>query len=122
MRLKTLTLIASLATPTFATAETRCGWYDNPTPGNVFFDDADGSWTISTQGGPEALGFGDAYTTNFDDRERVVTNAGSYGYSCACVHGKFGPVGSGEVLKVTRLEGLPLSQCVNDPKLPPPPG
>jgi hypothetical protein len=37
MRLFGLELIA----PTLSTAETRCGWYDNPTPGNVFFDDAD---------------------------------------------------------------------------------
>jgi hypothetical protein len=46
MRLFGLALIALIIATTFSAAETRCGWYDNPTPGNVFFDDADGSWTI----------------------------------------------------------------------------
>ena len=111
-----------LAAP--ANAERRCGWYNNPSPANVFLKDADGFWWIAKQGSPPAPGSNDAYTPAFDDRVRldaagkIVTNGGSYGYSCACADGVFGPVGSGEVLSITRLDALPIAQCENDPNLP----
>ncbi|MGL5011757.1 MAG: DUF4087 domain-containing protein [Paracoccaceae bacterium] len=101
-----------------AHAERRCGWYHNPTPANVFLEDADGQWWISTQGSAPAPGFEDAYTRAFDDRVRIdyagqVTNR--YGYSCACVDGVFD---AGNAVSVSRLKELPLSQCENDPALP----
>lgn len=118
MRLTPLALIALIiATPALAATETRCGWYNNPTPGNVFLKDADGFWWISQQGIRPAPGFDDAYTPAFDDRERVVTNTGSYGYSCACADGTFGPIGSMEVRAITRLKALPIAQCKDDPNL-----
>ena len=41
------------ATTTIAQAqfEMRCGWFSNPTPGNVWLYDRDGEWTIEVQGG-----------------------------------------------------------------------
>lgn len=34
------------AAPALA-AETRCGWYWNPTPGNLWLMDKDDTWTIT---------------------------------------------------------------------------
>ncbi|HET7863945.1 MAG TPA: DUF4087 domain-containing protein, partial [Burkholderiaceae bacterium] len=34
----------------------RCGWFDNPTPGNATLVDRDGEWTIGLQGGHQASG------------------------------------------------------------------
>ena len=33
-------------------AEERCGWLENPTPGNWWLKDAHAFWIIATQGGP----------------------------------------------------------------------
>jgi hypothetical protein len=120
MRLTPLTLITLLVTPTLAAAETRCGWYHNPTPGNVILEDADGQWWLSTQGSAPVPGFEDAYTPAFDNRLRLdyagrVTDR--YGYSCACAEGAFG---KDEVLSISRLTELPLSRCEADPNLPDP--
>jgi Protein of unknown function (DUF4087) len=109
-------LLLLLAVP--AQAETRCGWYHNPTPGNVFLEDADGQWWISTQGNAPAPGFEDAYTPAFDDRLRIdyageITQR--YGFSCACADGKFK---NGEALLIARLTEIPLARCEADPKLP----
>ncbi len=34
----------------------RCGWFDNPTPGNFWLVDRDGSWEVGVQGGYQAKG------------------------------------------------------------------
>src|SRR4051812_16771245 len=57
-----------------AKRETRCGWFDNPTPANATLTDADGEWLISEQGGYQAEG--DWPPT---DKSWVHTNGGSYG-------------------------------------------
>ena len=31
--------------------ETRCGWFSNPTPANIWLYDREGEWTIGVQGG-----------------------------------------------------------------------
>lgn len=36
--------------------EIRCGWLDNPTPGNLWLIDRDAEWSISQQGGYESEG------------------------------------------------------------------
>jgi hypothetical protein len=61
--------------------EDRCGWFTNPTPANAWLIDRDGQWTISVQGGHQAEG----YWPEFPAKQWVRTNAGSYGYGCACV-------------------------------------
>ena len=43
-------------------AERRCGWYENPTPGNVTLTDRDGTWIIAMQGGHEAKGDGPEFS------------------------------------------------------------
>ncbi|MGL4239295.1 DUF4087 domain-containing protein [Tabrizicola sp.] len=123
MKTQALTLIAVLITPpALAETETRCGWYADYLSSNITLYDADSFWTISTYESTPTPGFEEAYTKQFHDREIVVTDAGSRsGYSCACVVGEFGPPGSRKVYAISRLKGLPLSQCKNDPKLPPDP-
>jgi Protein of unknown function (DUF4087) len=115
---RSLLVAAALIAAPAAYAETRCGWYHNPTPGNVFLEDADGQWWISTQGNAPAPGFEDAYTTAFDNRLRIdyggeITQR--YGFSCACAEGAFQ---AGEVLSISRLREIPLARCEGDPKLP----
>lgn len=67
-----------------AFAETRCGWFENPTPANAWLWDKDGQWVISTQGvGEDENAAGD--WPDFKDEDWVITNAGSYGYGCACM-------------------------------------
>jgi len=97
----------------------RCGWYANPTPGNHWLTDRDGTWTLSTQGGPEVSGWMDlpAEAFAFDGSNWVETN-GSYGYGCACITGRFGTAEAGEVIHVTRMKALPLSRCTADRNLP----
>jgi Protein of unknown function (DUF4087) len=119
--LLTTALLAALP----AQAETRCGWYNNPTPGNVILKDADGEWWLSMQGRPPAPGFEDAYTTDFDNRVRIdyagqVTQR--YGYSCACAEGQF-DASRGQydnVISIESLKEIPLSRCEQDAALPPP--
>lgn len=119
-----LALIAALlAAPAFAKTETRCGWYHNTSPANVFLEDADGQWWISMQGSPPARGFDDAYTTDFDNRVRIdysgkVTQR--YGFSCACAEGKFdaGRSQYENVLSIQSLREIPMERCEGDPKLP----
>ncbi len=49
-----------------------------------------------------------------------ITDGASYGYSCACADGRFGPPGSGQVIAIDRLVERPLAACKTDPALPPP--
>jgi hypothetical protein len=117
-----LTLALWIAVP--AAAETRCGWYHNPTPGNVFLEDADGQWWFSSQGSAPVAGFEDAYTPAFDNRLRIdyagqVTQR--YGYSCACAEGTFdGSRPQDNVLSIRSLTEIPLARCEQDPALPRP--
>lgn len=63
-------------------AEMRCGLIQNPTPGNWWFTDRDGSWTIRLQGGHwEPLGMDKIGDISAGDYR--ATN-GNYGYACAC--------------------------------------
>jgi hypothetical protein len=43
--------LALTALPGPVQAEERCGWLENPTPGNFWLKDPHGLWTISAQGG-----------------------------------------------------------------------
>ena len=102
-----------------ATAETRCGWFTNPTPANVFLDDAHGGWTLSAQGRGGVPGFDDAWAAEGSPAEWVQMSPAGYGYGCGCVEGEFGPVGSQQVLAVRRYWHRPLAACADDPALEP---
>lgn len=66
--------------PVYSVAETRCGWFVNPTPANAWLIDAGGEWIIGTQGGEQAEGD----WPEFKGSQWVKTNI-NYGYGCACM-------------------------------------
>jgi Protein of unknown function (DUF4087) len=117
-------LLLLLSTP--AHAETRCGWFDHPSPNIVELTDADGLWSIAWPSpGTEFYppGYDKAYTQAFDDRVRInsrgeiITEGPGYGYSCACVDGTFDR-DTGKALSISRLTERPIALCRDDPKLP----
>jgi len=122
MTLRPLLLAALLAFPAFASTETRCGWYDHPSPNIVDLISADGSWSISWPGIKDyPPGFKKAYTRALSERVRIDaggeirTQGPGYKYSCACMDGE---CRSDEVIAISLLTEFPISQCANDPDLP----
>lgn len=110
-----LTLLPLLATA--KGAERRCGWYANPTPGNLMLRDKDGDWWIQMQGKPDPDGIDNAPA--FDEKQFVETNVPGYGYGCACMT----VTTDGRQKKITRIitgEIIPLRRCHNDRSLPRP--
>lgn len=113
-------VIMSLAA-TAASAERRCGWYSNPTQGNLILTDKDGDWWIQMQGRPDPKGIDNVPA--FDDRQFVETNVpgSGHGYGCACMT----VVTNAKQQRVTRVisgDILPLMRCRNDGSLPKPGG
>jgi hypothetical protein len=114
LALVALALVAALsASPA---AENRCGWLNNPTPGNWWLNDHDGEWTISVQGGYEA---GGADLPDMSTHGWVVTNGMSYGYGCACLRGVFDHSRK-HLTRLVSARSLPLKQCRADHTLPKP--
>ena len=97
---------------TAAAAANRCGWFENPTPGNAWLSDRDRTWIIGTQGGHQADGDWPA----FGDDQWIVTNGSSYGYGCACMSVR-ADADNGHVLRIDDARALPLSRCRADPAL-----
>ena len=64
-------------------ASLRCGWLDNPSPGNASLYDKDGEWTIAVQGGHQANGDWppDVQAGTVDQ----ARGSGDYGYGCVCL-------------------------------------
>lgn len=91
--------------------ENRCGWFENPTPGNAWLTDKDGEWMIGTQGGFQAEGD----WANFSDDQWVKTNV-NYGYGCACLKVAV-DTKNRRILKISSAIAKPLSACRNDPAL-----
>ncbi len=60
---------------------TRCGWFDNPSPGNATLTDRQSEWAVAQQGMSSAEG---AWPT-FKRAQWVRTGSGSAGYGCACL-------------------------------------
>lgn len=111
--LATTMLIASAA----SAAENRCGWIVNPTPGNYWLDDREGSWTIMTQGSDiEAKGA--EKMPDFSAKEFVRTN-GYYGYACTCMSVDLDKAEK-RITEIHSVKQLALAKCKNDKKLPKP--
>lgn len=92
--------------------ENRCGWYENPTPGNHWLTDKDGEWLIGAQGGFQADG---DYPPEFSDDQWVKTNV-NYGYGCACLRVETNKKEM-RITKVVSATAKPLSACRNDKAL-----
>lgn len=109
-------LLLMAALPGYS-AETRCGWLQNPTPGNWWLTDADATWTISAQGGYRARGMDNI--PDISTGQYVRTN-GYYGYGCACLEVTVDWRRS-RISRIDSVEQLPLKQCRQDRNLPPAP-
>ena len=108
-----LTIAASLSP---VLAEERCGWLENPTPGNWWLRDSHGLWILSAQGGPYAEGIEKLLRPAPD---RFVATNGQYGYWCACLSGGF-DVHTQTMTRIDSARASPLSVCRNDKALPAP--
>ena len=107
-------LALTILTSTAQADETRCGWLQNPSPANWWLNDADGSWTMMTQGGGfEPEGFD--RIPDISEGDYVRTN-GNYGYACACLKVDTDD-GEGRILAIYAFRQLSISQCANDEAL-----
>ena len=89
-------------------AETRCGWFDNPTPANASLHDREAEWIIAVQGGYQAEGD----WPEFGPKQWVETN-GPHGYGCACLHVRVDRE-THHVLEIESARARPLSACRRD--------
>jgi hypothetical protein len=96
-----------------AQLEMRCGWFSNPTPGNVWLYDRDGEWTIEVQGGYRVED--DWEWPNFAPGQCVKTNV-NYGYGCACLRMRVDKE-TNRVLEIKASRSRPLSVCRQDTAL-----
>ena len=120
-----LLTLALLSAPALASAkENRCGWIQNPTPGNYWLDDRDGMWVLMTQGSDEEpLGM-----ENFPDISTgdYVASNGNYGYTCGCIQAETErntdspDASAGRITAIYGVKLLPLKKCLADRSLPKP--
>lgn len=109
-----------LWTTAASAAEERCGWYLNPTPGNLLLLDQDGEWWITSQmqaNGPDAEGADTA--PDFDRKQYVQTQPNGYGYGCACLTVET-DAAARQITRVLGGKTVTLAQCKADKALPPP--
>lgn len=92
--------------------ETRCGWFDNPSPGNASLFDRDDEWLIAMQGEYEARGD----WPRFKRGEWVNSGNGSMGYGCACMKVRISRK-SHKVLEIRSARAQPLAICRRDKSL-----
>ncbi|MBX3574606.1 MAG: DUF4087 domain-containing protein [Mesorhizobium sp.] len=117
MKLAVAVAFLALAMLPARASENRCGWLVNPTPGNWWLTDRDGTWTLATQG-MEASDDVMLNLPEFDENEYVASN-GNYGYGCACLSVDLDVAGE-RIVNVYGGKTLPLSRCESDEALPPP--
>ena len=101
-------------TPAADHFETRCGWFSNPTPANIWLYDRAGEWIIGVQGGYQVEDDWD--WPIFKRRQWVVTNTGSHGYGCACMRLRVDRE-THRVLAIKSSRARPLAACRKDPLL-----
>lgn len=94
--------------------EWRCGWFENPTPGNAWLTDRHGQWLVGVQGGHQADGDWPSFSN-----DRWVRSNRQYGYGCACLRAVV-DAKTMQVLRIIHGSSLPLEVCRNDPTLPRP--
>ena len=104
------------AAETAPKTKTLCGWFQNPTPGNVWLQDRNAEWVVGIQGGHQAQGD----WPEFSDSQWVKTNR-SYGYGCACIRGVVNDA-THEVISIADARAKPLDVCRKDNALKKPAG
>ncbi|WP_335672062.1 DUF4087 domain-containing protein [Phyllobacterium zundukense] len=120
IKVATIQSTANLAAPA-PSGEVRCGWIENPTPGDLFLIDKDATWTITSQGqaeGPDAAGVDNI--PDGDPKQFVDTSRGTgHGYSCGCLTVETNAKDQ-RITKVVSGKNLPLAKCRADKALPKP--
>jgi len=97
--------------------ENRCGWYENPTPGNHWLTDGVRQWIIGTQGGSQARGMDRIPDLSATSGRWVATHPnGSYGYGCVCM-GVRSDRRNGRITQIHSVRSVPLAQCRRDRRL-----
>ncbi len=96
-------------------SENRCGWYQNPTPGNHWLTDAARQWVIGVQGGAQARGI-DRIPEAPQSRWVATHPNGSYGYGCACMRVRTDRR-AGRITEIQSARSVPLAQCRRDRRL-----
>ena len=94
--------------------ETRCGWFDNPTPANTSLFDREAEWISGVQGGYQVEGDWD--WPDFKPGQWVITNGSSYGYGCVCMRLRVNKE-THQVLEIISSTARPLSACRRDRSL-----
>lgn len=112
----TVCLFSMTLTDSAFAAEKRCGWLENPTPGNWWLTDADASWTIAAQGGYSIDDASWEKMPELGGKDYVETN-GNYGYGCACLSVTVDKKNT-RITKVFSGKTLPLKKCRSDKALP----
>jgi hypothetical protein len=101
----------ALTTESAPIPKTRCGWFDNSSPGNISLIDRDGEWTIGIQGGYQVK---DNWPwPKFKKSEWVATNSGSHGHGCVCLK-VVADESSQEIVRIYSAKTQALSVCRND--------
>lgn len=114
--------LLAVSIPAAIAAETRCGWYWNPTPGNLWLLDKDATWTITSQGDADGAGAkGIENAPDFDQSQFVETNnpGSGYGYGCACMSVTT-DAATERITEIFSGEIKPLATCEADKSLPKP--
>jgi len=108
-----LTLLSGTRVFADASLATRCGWFSNPTPGNMWLQDKDGEWTIAIQMGHQAEGDWD--WPKYKANQWISTNR-SYGYGCTCFKMRV-DMTSHKVISIKKAWAKNLNACRSDPHL-----
>ncbi len=93
----------------------RCGWFENPSPGNAWLTDREGEWVVGLQGGHQAEG--DA--PRFKASQWIRTN-NHYGYGCACMK-VLADNETREIISILSASARRLKDCEDDRALKKPP-
>jgi hypothetical protein len=90
--------------------ETRCGWLENPTPGNISLYDGEDEWMIAVQGAYQVEQ--DWPWPKFGRGQWVETN-GHHGYGCACLEAQADRP-NGTLIAIRKTAAKPLQACRDD--------
>ena len=100
--------------------EKRCGWLDNPSPGNASLIDQSGEWIITMQGMFGARGDLPSFDDLTNDAMFVPSGVAGYGYGCACLDVKTlkgDDVRENRIVQIIGGAVYPLAECRKNRKL-----
>ncbi len=91
-------------------ARPLCGWWVNPTPGNVTLLDGRDEYEIARQGAGQAAGAWPRFTAG----QWVGHGSGAYGHGCVCLDAV---VDDERIPRFDHAVAQPLARCRHSPRL-----